>query len=98
MSETGTRQSTPLAPQLSLDQVRQAGRTAVFTSFGEYLVVESGTVHVVPVAAQPLHVSEAVAEPGCFRLGVSVGVEFGWRHLPGCDCLYCDEHRAGWTP
>jgi len=84
----------PISPRLSLDQVRSAGRTAVYTWFGESLIYCDGSVHVVPHMPRLEDIAEALRRPDVYCVDGDVGVEFGWRHLPGCDCAHCDGHRS----
>ena len=78
---------------LSLDEVMSSGEPALFLDYGETLLFENGVLY-------DLH--ETFADGAAFppeRLPAEVltngtGVEYGWRHLLGCDCSACCERRA----
>jgi len=79
---------------LTLDEVREAGRTAIFDAFGDHLVYHDGALHVLPHTPDLEKLPEVLSQPEVYQLKSSVGVEFGWRHLEDCDCSYCGVHRS----
>jgi hypothetical protein len=87
--------------RLSLDEVREVGRTAFFFDFGEALMYLDGEIFDIhdwgtsmPADALSLPLPREVLEGG-------VGIEYGWRHLRGCACHLCAtwaQHGAGLSP
>ena len=87
-----TRLCGASAVRLSLDEVREIGKTAFFFDFGEALMYLDGELFdirdrraVLPSGALPKLPPE-VLESG-------VGIEYGWRHTRGCACHLC----AAWA-
>ena len=83
---------------LTLDEVREAGRTAYFLDYGEALLFTDGQVFEVSevirarqIDQRPSPLPDAVAEAG-------VGIEYGWRHVADCDCRTCASQRDVATP
>jgi hypothetical protein len=75
--------------RLSLDEVREVGRTAFFFDFGEALIYLDGEIFDIhdwggsmPSDALSLPLPREVLEGG-------VGIEYGWRHMRGCACHLC---------
>jgi hypothetical protein len=87
--------------RLSLDEVRELGRTAFFFDYGEALMYLDGEVFDIhewgasmPSDALSLPLPREVLEGG-------VGIEYGWRHMRGCACHLCArwaQHEAGLSP
>ena len=75
--------------RLSLDEVREAGRTAFFFDFGEALMYLGGELFDVSDwrSAVPIGALTQPLPPGILESGV--GLEYGWRHLAGCACGFC---------
>ena len=78
----------------SLSEVRRIGRPALFLDWGETLLFRDGILYDLhgtlderAVADPPEILPAQVLENG-------VGIEYGWRHLGGCDCPGCCERRA----
>jgi hypothetical protein len=78
---------------LSLQEVREMRRAALFFDFGDALLYlddalfdirsrETGTLDGI----RPLPLPHQVLEAG-------VGIEHGWRHVTGCDCECCAAAR-----
>jgi hypothetical protein len=94
VSEKSRQRRSRALGYLSLDEVRSAGRTATFAAFGDHLLYHDGVVHVLLHALDLEKPAEALSHPGVYRLKSSVGVEFGWLHLEGCDCPRCCAQRS----
>jgi hypothetical protein len=79
---------------LSLTEVRRIGRPALFLDWGEQLLFRDETIfdlhetddgrgHVYPPKELPAQMLETAA-----------GIDYGWRHLTGCDCTLCCESEG----
>ena len=84
---------------LSLAEVRSVGRTALFLDWGEALLYRDGRLFELQTSPgeqamdyPPKLLPDEILEHG-------VGIEFGWRHLDGCDCWACQEqtHLHSWS-
>lgn len=81
------------ATSLSLAEVKRVGRAALFLDWGEKLLYREGEIFELhetlderAMAYPPVRLPSAILEHG-------VGIEYGWRHLAGCDCEACTDHR-----
>lgn len=79
---------------LTLTEVRAIGRPALFLDWGEYLLFQDGALfdlretddkdgHVHPPTELPAQMLE-----------IATGIDYGWRHLTGCDCTLCCESEG----
>ena len=74
---------------LSLNEVRSLGRPALFLDYGDNLLYDDERLFDLSPEGEgramtypPLMLPPQVLERG-------IGIEFGWRHLAGCDCRHC---------
>jgi hypothetical protein len=74
---------------LSLEEVVAAGRPAAFSCYGDYLAYVDATVYSLPREPEPHDLAQPLALPGAYVVTGSIGIEFGWHHLDGCDCAIC---------
>jgi hypothetical protein len=75
--------------RLSLDEVREVGRTAFFFDFGEALMYLDGEIFDIHGWGGSMP-SDALSQPlprGVLEAGV--GIDYGWRHMRGCACHLC---------
>ena len=79
---------------LSLYEVTVLGEPALFYDYGEALLYESGVLYDIhendsdaACAFPPEKLPEQILDHG-------TGIESGWHHLAGCDCLACAYRRA----
>ncbi len=79
---------------LSLYEVTVLGEPALFFDFGEALLYENGVLYDIrendsdaACASPPDRLPEQILDHG-------TGIEHGWHHLAGCDCLACAHRRA----
>lgn len=88
-----TRRSDSERP-LSLSEVRRIGRPALFLDWGETLLFREGALFDLEGALD----ERALADPPKVLpiqiMETAVGIEYGWRHLAGCDCPSCEHDRV----
>ena len=79
---------------LSLYEVRSLRRPALFLEYGDNLLYDDERLFDLtpespgePPEYPPLMLPAQVLERG-------TGIEFGWRHLAGCDCAHCCSEGA----
>jgi hypothetical protein len=77
--------------------VRRIGRPALFLDWGETLLFRDGTLFDVHAAADGLALAYPPEELPAQVLDAGVGIDYGWRHLTGCDCRLCCESEGEWA-
>lgn len=73
----------------SLDDVIDARQPATFSAFGDHLLFVDGIVYSLPRDPMPSEFAEPLDVPGSYIVTQTVGIEYGWRHVAGCDCSLC---------
>jgi hypothetical protein len=74
---------------LSLKDVIDAGRPAIYRRFGDELLFMDGTLFDVGQSSAPTKVElQAPLHDPRFD-SEAVGIEYGWRHALGCPCPLC---------
>jgi hypothetical protein len=74
---------------LSLKDVIESGRPAVYRRFGDELLFMGGTLYDVVQESRPteLELQTPLHDPSFEN--ETVGIEYGWRHALGCSCPLC---------
>ncbi len=75
---------------LSIEEVKASGTPASFQGFGESLLYIDGRLFDLRHDALPAQqrFCPPMLEPDVLRYGV--GIEYGWRHIQGCCCAFCE--------
>ena len=74
---------------LLLSEVRRIGLPAIFRDWGEVLLFRDGALFDVHESADGRSLAYPPEELPAQVLEAGVGIEYGWRHLAGCDCPPC---------
>jgi hypothetical protein len=80
--------------RLTFDEVRAAGKPAVYRKFGDHLLYVGGRLFDVSEPDAPVEVgmtpAQAARESVAAERAVTVGIEYGWRHEADCPCSFCE--------
>jgi hypothetical protein len=74
---------------LSLKDVIEAGRPAVYRRFGDELLFMDGTLYDVGQSSSPTELALQTPLHDPRFENETVGIEYGWRHALGCSCPLC---------
>ncbi len=78
----------------SLSEVRRIGRPALFLDWGETLLFRDGAIFDLHGTVDERAVADPPEVLPIQIMETAVGIEYGWRHLAGCDCPSCGQDRA----
>lgn len=83
------------SPLLALGEVRECGSPAVFMDYGEALLYMDGHLFSLrEIKGEPGHALLLPPPLPPQVLESGVGLEYGWRHLAGCNCRFCRDAVA----
>jgi hypothetical protein len=75
--------------RLSLNEVIETGRPAVYRQFGDALLFMDGKLFDVIEPGSPTELwRKALPDDPRFERR-AIGIEYGWRHVSGCPCDFC---------
>jgi hypothetical protein len=74
---------------LSLKDVIETGRPAVYRRFGDELLFMDGTLYDVGQENRPTELDLQIPLHDPRFENETVGIEYGWRHALGCPCPLC---------
>lgn len=66
---------------LSIDEVRAAGRPAVFSAYGDYLAFVDGAIYALPREPEACELAALPSLLGAYEVTNVVGIEYGWYQL-----------------
>jgi hypothetical protein len=69
---------------LTIEEVREAGRPAILSAFGDHLAYIDGTIYALPRELDPCELADLPGLFGAYEVTHVVGIEYGWYHLAGC--------------
>jgi len=70
---------------LTLEEVEEDGRPAVFSAYGDHLAYMNGTVYSLSHDPDPCDVLQPQLLSDAYVVTSPAGIEYGWRHLDECD-------------
>jgi hypothetical protein len=79
---------------LSLSEVTSLGEPALFLDWGETLLFRDGALFDLHGTVDELAAADPPEELPGEILAAGVGIEYGWHHLAGCECLACAYRSA----
>jgi hypothetical protein len=69
---------------LTIEEVREAGRPAILSTFGDHLAYVDGTIYALPREPDPCELADLPHLSGAYEVTHVVGIEYGWYHLESC--------------
>ena len=69
---------------LTIEEVREAGRPAIFSAFGDHLVYLDGIIYALPREPDPSELADLPHLSGAYEMTTVVGIEYGWYELAAC--------------
>jgi hypothetical protein len=69
---------------LTIEEVRAAGRPALFSAFGDHLAYLDGTIYALPREPDQRDLANLPSLPGAYEITTVVGIEYGWYQFEDC--------------